>query len=134
MSRPCTALGLNTHDDRSRSVWVTWRIGEGYRRHQRSGLLSSLLSSRAARAKELFPSGSAGSAEALEAFVFFQECFARAKGFDDAGTRADGFIISVTMNAGTALEDLRKALAPEAETSVTRARKSRRQSSEGLGS
>lgn len=72
-----------------------------------------------------------GSAEALEAFVFFQECFARAKGFDDAGTGANGFIISVTMNAGTALEDLRKALGPEAETSATRARDRRRQSSVG---
>jgi hypothetical protein len=71
-----------------------------------------------------------GSAEALEAFVFFQECFARAKGFDDAGPGANGFIISVTMNAGTALEDLRKALGPEARTSATRTRNSRRQSSE----
>lgn len=71
-----------------------------------------------------------GSAEALEAFVFFRECFARAKGFDDAGPSAGGFVISVTMNAGSALEDLRRALGPEAETSVTRARKSRRQSDE----
>lgn len=71
-----------------------------------------------------------GCAEALEAFVFFQECFARAKGFDDAGPGAGGFVISVTMNAGSALEDLRKALGPEAESSVTRTRKARRRTAE----
>lgn len=51
-----------------------------------------------------------GSADALVAFVSFQELFARAKSFDDQTAAAHGFIISVTMNASSALEDLRKAL------------------------